>query len=77
MWRAQTIPRAGDGGGQFSTLRIDIRLVMAAGEQGRVPLPFASVLRDNLIDAVAHGDGERDFAALARVASRRANLDGR
>jgi 3-hydroxyisobutyrate dehydrogenase-like beta-hydroxyacid dehydrogenase len=52
----------------------DVRLALAAGEQGRVPMPFASVLRDNLLEAVAQGDGEKDFVALARVASRRAKL---
>jgi 3-hydroxyisobutyrate dehydrogenase-like beta-hydroxyacid dehydrogenase len=52
----------------------DIRLALAAGEDGRVPMPFASVLRDNLIEAIAQGDGDKDFAALARVASRRASL---
>ncbi|GJD67616.1 2-hydroxy-3-oxopropionate reductase [Methylobacterium gnaphalii] len=56
------------------TLRLgakDIRLVLAAAEGAGVPMPFASVLRDNLIDAISHGDGERDFAALATVAARR------
>ena len=52
----------------------DVRLALAAGEDGHVPMPFASVLRDNLIEAVAQGDGSKDFAALARVASRRAGL---
>jgi 3-hydroxyisobutyrate dehydrogenase-like beta-hydroxyacid dehydrogenase len=55
----------------------DVRLALMAGEQGRVPMPFASVLRDNLIEAIAQGDGDKDFAALARVASRRANLNER
>ena len=54
----------------------DIRLALAAGEDGGVPMPFASVLRDNLIEAVAQGDGAKDFAALARVTSRRAKLPG-
>lgn len=52
----------------------DIRLALAAGEQGRVPMPFASVLRDHLLEAVAQGDGDKDFAALARVAARHARL---
>ena len=55
----------------------DVRLALAAGEQGRVPMPFASVLRDNLLEAIAQGDGDKDFAALAQVASRRANLTER
>ena len=49
----------------------DVRLALEAGEAAAVPMPFASVLRDNLLDAIAHGDGDRDFAALATVAARR------
>ena len=49
----------------------DVRLALAAADAVGVPMPFASVLRDNLIDAMAHGDGDKDLAALARVASRR------
>ncbi|WP_336487676.1 NAD(P)-dependent oxidoreductase [Methylobacterium nigriterrae] len=49
----------------------DIRLALAAADAAGVPMPFASVLRDNLIDAMAHGDGEKDLAALATVAARR------
>jgi len=54
----------------------DVRLALAAAEMAGAPMPFASVLRDNLLDAVAHGDAERDWAALARVAQRRAGRDG-
>jgi 3-hydroxyisobutyrate dehydrogenase-like beta-hydroxyacid dehydrogenase len=52
----------------------DVRLALTAGEAAHVPLPFASVLRDNFLDAIAAGDAERDWAALARVARRRAGL---
>ncbi len=52
----------------------DVRLALAAGESASVPLPFASVLRDNLVEAIAHGDGDRDWTALAKVAWRRAGL---
>jgi len=50
----------------------DVRLALAAAEAVSVPMPVASVARDSLIDAVAHGDGERDFAVLGKVAARRA-----
>jgi 3-hydroxyisobutyrate dehydrogenase-like beta-hydroxyacid dehydrogenase len=50
----------------------DVRLALAAAETARVPMPLASVLRDSLLDALAHGDGEKDLAALARVSMRRA-----
>ena len=52
----------------------DIRLALAAGEAGGVPLPFASVVRDNLTDAIGHGDADKDWSALALVARRRAGL---
>lgn len=50
----------------------DLRLAIAAGEQANVPLPMASLVRDHLLSAVAVGDGEQDFAALAKVAQRQA-----
>jgi 3-hydroxyisobutyrate dehydrogenase-like beta-hydroxyacid dehydrogenase len=52
----------------------DIRLVLEAADSGRTPMPFASVLRDHLLEAVAQGQGERDWAALAEVARRHAGL---
>lgn len=50
----------------------DVRLGLAAGEAAHVPMPLASVLRDGFIEAIAQGDGELDWAALAKVAKRRA-----
>lgn len=52
----------------------DVRLALHAGEAAHVPMPFASVLRDNLLAAVAAGEADLDWAALARIASRRAGL---
>ena len=53
----------------------DIRLALAAGEGARVPLPFASVLRDAFLEAIAHGDADLDWAAVAEVARRRAGSE--
>lgn len=56
------------------TLRLglkDVGLALKAGEPNHVPLPVASVLRDNLLDAVALGEGESDLAALGVRAIRR------
>jgi 3-hydroxyisobutyrate dehydrogenase-like beta-hydroxyacid dehydrogenase len=53
----------------------DVRLALAAGEEASVPLPFASVLRDTFLDAIANGDAEKDWSAIARVAARRAGLE--
>jgi len=50
----------------------DVRLALAAADAVNAPLPVASVVRDNLIDALAQGDGDKDLAVLGRVAARRA-----
>jgi len=55
----------------------DVGLAQAAAESARVPLPFAGVLRDSLLEALAAGDAELDWSALALVAARRAHLDER
>ncbi len=52
----------------------DVRLALAAGEGAHVPLPLASLLRDGFLEAIAHGDADRDWAALAKVSARRAGL---
>ncbi len=55
----------------------DMGLALAAGDAQRVPLPFAGVLRDAMLEALAAGDEELDWSALALVAARRAHLDER
>jgi 3-hydroxyisobutyrate dehydrogenase-like beta-hydroxyacid dehydrogenase len=54
----------------------DLRLVLEAAEAARTPMPFASILRDHFLEAVAWGDGDRDWAALAEVTRRHASRDG-
>ena len=49
-----------------------MRLALAAADAVTTPMPVASVVRDSLIEAIAHGDGEKDFAVLGQVAVRRA-----
>jgi 3-hydroxyisobutyrate dehydrogenase-like beta-hydroxyacid dehydrogenase len=50
----------------------DVRLALAAADAVSTPMPVASVVRDSLLEAIAHGDGDKDFAALGQVAARRA-----
>ncbi|GAK25614.1 NAD(P)-dependent oxidoreductase [Serratia liquefaciens] len=52
----------------------DVGLALEAGANSHTPMPFASVLKDNFLDAVAQGDADLDWSALARVAARRAGL---
>ncbi len=48
----------------------DIRLVLAAAEDLRVPLPVASLLRDRFLTLVATGGGHLDWSAVATLADR-------
>jgi 3-hydroxyisobutyrate dehydrogenase-like beta-hydroxyacid dehydrogenase len=52
----------------------DIRQALEAAEAVGAPLPLASLVRDNLVDAVGHGDADKDWSALAATAFRRAGL---
>jgi 3-hydroxyisobutyrate dehydrogenase-like beta-hydroxyacid dehydrogenase len=53
----------------------DANLILAAGDVARIPLPSASVWRDRLLGAIAHGDGARDWAVVAREQARAAGLE--
>ena len=53
----------------------DANLALAAAEAAGVPLPSANVWRDRLIGAIAHGDGERDWAVVAREQARASGLE--
>lgn len=52
----------------------DVNLALDAGAAANVPLPFGSVLRDAFLDALAHGEADKDWAAIADVSRRRAGL---
>jgi len=52
----------------------DVRLALQAGEARHAPLPLASLLRDHFIEAIASGDGDKDWSALSQVAFRKAGL---
>ncbi|OBB48361.1 NAD(P)-dependent oxidoreductase [Mycobacterium sp. 852002-51961_SCH5331710] len=46
----------------------DVRLALAAGEELRVPLPIASLVRDKFLTLIARGGGDLDWSALSTVA---------
>ncbi len=54
----------------------DTRLLLEAAQTMAVPLPFASVVHNRFLTAIAHGEKDRDFAVLGRHAGRDAGLDG-
>jgi 3-hydroxyisobutyrate dehydrogenase-like beta-hydroxyacid dehydrogenase len=53
----------------------DVQLVLGAAESMAVPLPIASLIRDRFLTAIAHGQGEIDWAGLAQVAAENAGLN--
>ena len=53
----------------------DANLIQAAADLAGVPLPGFNVYRDRLLGAVAHGDGDKDQAALAREQARACGLE--
>jgi 3-hydroxyisobutyrate dehydrogenase-like beta-hydroxyacid dehydrogenase len=61
--------------GQRAVLALkDANLALAAAEAAGVPLPSGNVMRDRLIGAIAHGDGEHDISVMARDQARASGL---
>jgi 3-hydroxyisobutyrate dehydrogenase-like beta-hydroxyacid dehydrogenase len=61
--------------GQMAALGLkDANLALEAGHLAAVPLPSGSVWRDRLIGAVAHGDGDKDWAVMALEQARASGL---
>ncbi len=54
----------------------DVRLVLQTAEECAAPMPLASVIRDQCLSAMAHGQAELDWSSLAKVAARNAGLTG-
>lgn len=52
----------------------DNRLVLAAAEDKQVPMPFATLVGDHFLSAIAQGLGESDWSALAKVSFKNAGL---
>jgi 3-hydroxyisobutyrate dehydrogenase-like beta-hydroxyacid dehydrogenase len=52
----------------------DVRLLLAAAESAAVPMPVASVVRDQFLSGIARGNGDADWASIADVAAGNAGL---
>ena len=53
----------------------DAKLIQQAADLANVPMPMHNVYKDRLLGAVAHGDGDRDQAVLAREQARASGLE--
>ena len=48
----------------------DIRLVLAAAEEMRVPMPVANLLNDRFLTLLAHGGDKLDWSAIGDLAGK-------
>jgi 3-hydroxyisobutyrate dehydrogenase-like beta-hydroxyacid dehydrogenase len=53
----------------------DANLAFAAADRAGVPLPSVNAWRDRLLGAIAHGDGDKDWAVVARDQARASGLE--
>ncbi len=52
----------------------DIKLVLSAAEEIKVPLPIASLVKDRFLTAIATGKGDLDWAAIAKISQENAEI---
>ena len=52
----------------------DVRLVLETAQECASPMPLASLIRDHLLSAVAHGQADIDWSSISRVIARNAGL---
>jgi len=53
----------------------DVRLLLEAAEGLEAPMPLASLVRDRLLSAMAHGQAELDWCSASLVSARAAGLE--
>jgi 3-hydroxyisobutyrate dehydrogenase-like beta-hydroxyacid dehydrogenase len=53
----------------------DVQLVLQASTEARVALPYASIVRDKLLAAIANGMEHKDWSATYEITRRNAGLD--
>lgn len=53
----------------------DVRLVLEAALELSAPMPLASLIRDRLVSAMAHGQADLDWSSVTRVAARDAGIE--
>lgn len=63
-----------DAGFKITIGAKDINLVLAAGEEMKVPMPTASLIHDRMVQAIAQGNADLDWSALGKIAAESAGL---
>ncbi len=67
-------PKAEAGGFALRLGLKDVRLMLKAADECSTPMPMASLIRDNMIAAMANGQGDFDWSTLALIAARNAGV---
>lgn len=52
----------------------DVRQVIELGQEVASPMPFASIIRDHLVSAIANGQEHLDWSSISLVSARNAGL---
>jgi 3-hydroxyisobutyrate dehydrogenase-like beta-hydroxyacid dehydrogenase len=65
----------GPGGFALKLGLKDVRLVLEAAGELNAPVPFASIIRDQMLSAMAHGQEQMDWSSVALVAARSAGVE--
>lgn len=52
----------------------DVRLLLATADECASPMPLGSLVHDQLLSALAQGQGDLDWSSLAKVAARNSGL---
>jgi 3-hydroxyisobutyrate dehydrogenase-like beta-hydroxyacid dehydrogenase len=52
----------------------DVRLTLETAGELAAPMPLASLIRDHLLSAMAHGQADLDWSSFTRVAARNAGI---
>ena len=53
----------------------DVNLALDAADAKKATLPSAQIVRQNMLEAIAEGLGDKDWSILAKMARRRAGID--
>ena len=53
----------------------DVRLLLETADECAAPMPLASLIRDHLLSAMAHGQADLDWSSVTRVAARSAGVE--
>lgn len=70
------VDEAYDSMGATATIGLkDMNLALQAAESAEMPLPSASIMRDRLLGAIAHGDAALDWAVVAKEQARASGLE--